>query len=299
MTFVATIAVIALLAVSIGFAYTAYSQNGGNNTEVSYITIIQTQTDAQTTTADYTFADNEKIIFSTYSLYDGSEKVYYKIDDSHEVGAYTCADLGNVTFNAKYTGKVQADAPDLINVDVNSSSGFDGKEQWVYLLTDSTYQKIFAYCNDGSTWTDGPDAFAIRGTDGVYTGVDVHLMYGYPTVLATTEIDGMRFLTSVEEPVELSDAKITFKATDVESEEQLTTAGKIITYKVSAAGEESKTVKVMAGYAKLLTADPFGTPAEKEFRGWATTEGQTEAINPYQTINANITYYIVYVDPQP
>ncbi len=65
-TLVATIIAIALLAVGIGYAYTATTVNSGNNASPEYITLIQGDTGA------YKFSDDSKIYWNTTD---------YKIDD--------------------------------------------------------------------------------------------------------------------------------------------------------------------------------------------------------------------------
>ena len=74
-TLIATIAVIALLAVGIGYAYTAFTQNGGNSSNVGYITL--TQVGDQT---PYTFADGTTVKLDTYNQ-TNAQTVYYRLTD--------------------------------------------------------------------------------------------------------------------------------------------------------------------------------------------------------------------------
>ena len=59
MTLIATIAAIALVAVGIGFAYTAATSNSGNSTDQQYITLIQGGA------GEYKFANDARIIWNT------------------------------------------------------------------------------------------------------------------------------------------------------------------------------------------------------------------------------------------
>lgn len=76
-TLIATIAVIALVAVGIGYAYTASTQNSGNNASSEYVTLTQSGDGA------YQFADEARVYYD--SIDSSATTITFKLADSVDI----------------------------------------------------------------------------------------------------------------------------------------------------------------------------------------------------------------------
>jgi type II secretory pathway pseudopilin PulG len=94
-TLIATIAVIALVAVGVGYAYTASTQNSTNSASGEYVTLTQAQT---TGAADgsYKFANGAKVYFdTTNTALDTTTYSLSGIKDTTTFAGYTVVQVGN------------------------------------------------------------------------------------------------------------------------------------------------------------------------------------------------------------
>ena len=297
MTLIATIAVIALVFVGIGYAYTAYSANNGNNTDVAYITLTQENT---TTSAAYTFANDIKIKFDTYNEIN-STTTYYKIAEPVNINtttstdSYICANLGQVKLTATYTGGT-TDPVTKTKVQIADSTGFTTTNNWIYFLTDvpndNKVTKIYSYKVGDNDWVDGPHALNLA----IGSSVTVNVLYGYHATLADLKIGNDYFLEELEAPSKLQNASIVFKATSIENDAQDDTSKLVsITYDQNTAQSNvTKTYTVIKDTKLKLMRCPF-TVDSKTFSKWLidTTEKQ---VGDEITMSADTTVKAVWVD---
>ena len=288
LTLVVTIAAIALVFVGIGYAYTAYTANESNNTDVAYITLSETQGTGSTA---YTFTEaNKKLTLDTYNE-QSTTKIYYSLTGKN-VGSYQCACLGTVNITAKYTGNLTDDVPTKLNVDVVSSSNFNASTDWVYFITDTPSTgdptKIYAYKADSTSstnptetgiWTDGPNALVLErpAASKDYSSVTLSLYYGYLIKGTELEFDNKEFAKDLPAPQALTNGSVVFKATEITgdttgrtptTDTTLTT----VTYKANGGNGDDVVKYVVTGTKVLANTDSlFTAPANKHFVGWNTS----------------------------
>ena len=297
-TLIATIAVIALLAVGIGYAYTAFTQNGGNSSNVGYITL--TQVGDQT---PYTFADGTTVKLDTYNQ-TNAQTVYYRLTDGPVIDTdvdYRVGVLGTITFHAALTG-TDANPPSKLILSIPYSVNFDANANWQYFITsepvDDTISTIYAYKDTVAgthEWTSVSE-LAITGNAGVYTDKTVYVCYGYAATKETEDFNvGVKFLPTGEayQAKALNAASITFKAV----------SEAVVTFNANN-GDTPATITEKVQMIKtdyvLPTVAPegFNPPQGKTFLGWNTDPDAQTAITGAQTIQKDVTYYAIWVEQQ-
>ena len=263
---VSTVAVLAVLLVGVGYAYSIYYESTENTAVPSYVTITQTGESYSFTSEDAT------IPLDRLQRQDGT---YYGIAggtvlNNSVMGSFFCADLGSVGFHAELTGA--DDYPDL-GIEVRSSKNFTATSNWIYFLTDGT--KVFAYLDDSSnSWKKGPDTLVITstgsGAERTYVDTAAHIYYGYSTGNSFS-LDGVYYMKNKESPSPLTDASIVFRASDVINHSVsyvVNDGSSAVKYYIdndtSAAAED--------GYApKELAATGLSLPEGRTFLGWSRT----------------------------
>ena len=168
-TLVATIAVIALVAVGIGYAYTAMTTNSGNTSYSEYVTLTQSGTGAYTfindpATGNIYFDTNTVAAGTTYTLMNGKTtdqkaQAISDIKNSDESSIFGVQLGSDAKIHAVPTG---TNAPVSGYYDVRiTSSGADVSSEFFALIlfyysnesdktTDNNIQ--YAICEDGITW---------------------------------------------------------------------------------------------------------------------------------------------------
>ena len=231
-TLIASIAVIGLVAVGVGYAYTAMTVNDGNNAQAKYVTLTQDS---------YTFSSSNSEYFDSISAYYGetpAQHIGYKIstangsynasvvtDATSGTGAsakhYTFILLGTVTISASSNGYA-ANALPTLNLGVDDSSTFTGGTKLTYFLVNGT-TVVGKLVNDNNTWTwkdpagSAAMSISVSATQNATTYADttLKLCYGYCNDDLET---GNTIAGYVEEaPQNLADKKIVFKATITDS----------------------------------------------------------------------------------
>ena len=190
-TLIATIIVIALLAVGIGYAYTAYTENSDNTSDVAYLKLTQTGTNA------YNFTKGvDPIKFDTYNEID-DETIYYSLKNPVPIPttsglshAYSCALLGSITLQADFETTSSITSPASFDINVASSEKFNSDGTWVFFVVDhSDNSKIYAYKNTAEatkTWTDGPVALTLADAG----SVTVDILYGFDSTITPAKTVG-------------------------------------------------------------------------------------------------------------
>ena len=297
-TLIATVVIIALLAVGIGYAYTAYSQNGGNSTDKAYITLTQTGE------TGYKFANNVKVEFDTYNETD-TQTIYYRLVDrntlSLDATGFVVSVLGKITLQADWEGSTNP--PSKLNVYVPDSTDFSGTENWNYFITsepnvNNQISTIYAYKDTASTasseWTNKtPLQISYNDTTHEYDPVTICVCYGYKASLETLpEGPGtIKFVGDITDCDELNGAMLLFKAVSVAN----------VTLNVNNTQSQAQPIvnPVEAGTSyNLPAAKPasFDAPDGKHFLGWNTDKNATQVLSGPQKIKEDITYYAIWVD---
>lgn len=92
-TLIATIAAIALVAVGIGYAYTAATQNTGNTATSEYLTIIQGDIENK---GAYTFANNAKVYWNSTDQFVGGPQTTFTLSGtSGTISGYSTVKIGD------------------------------------------------------------------------------------------------------------------------------------------------------------------------------------------------------------
>ncbi len=211
-TLVATIIAIALLAVGVGYAYTASTVNSGNNATSEYLTIIQDNTTSGS--GAYTFAENAKVTWNaadrmgsttpetTFTLDGASETILtgyalVKVGDSFVLkiapqtggtpdATLTCAitadiDLPTITTVGGNAPSKQAILLLVVETTNSANPAVDQKEVFKLTATD-TFNK------EGNTpgTYDGGNEFTVYSNNAgnAYNDVTVTMYYGYSSTPA-------------------------------------------------------------------------------------------------------------------
>lgn len=302
-TLIATIVVIALLAVGIGYAYTAYTENSNNTSNVAYLKLTQTGP------TGYTFADGATPIqFSTYNEID-TGTIYYALKESVPIptttgltNAYSCAKLGSITLQADFISTAGTASPAQFNIDVASSEKFDSDGTWVFFITNTDHNKIYAYKNTAQAtegWTDGPDALTL--TNGANVTIDI--LFGFDsTITPKKEFDGKKFYDfsrDMSQPL-LNNASLIFSAEDVSPTSETLDADalstKTVTLKAGDGTGDDIVVKYIGSYK--LPKCTFTAPSEKVFSKWQIGDDQYAA-GTVVSITANTTITAIWATPTP
>lgn len=205
MTLFATIAAIALLAVGIGYAYTASTSNSGNNVTTDYVTIVQDN--ANEGSGAYTFAGNAKIHWNSDDYKDGQNiNTKFTLDGvaTNVATGYALTQIGDsfVLKTAPQTGgTAAADVTCAI-----TQTGFSTPEITGSTKTTAIFLKVVAATNDqavtslfkldnesfrlftpGTPETLGASTFTIYDVGNGYGDVTITAYYGY----AGTAEDGI------------------------------------------------------------------------------------------------------------
>ena len=299
---IATIALILVLAIGIGFAYAAYTANNGNNTEVAYVTLTQVGDETP-----YTFADNVTVKLDTYNK-DNAQKIYYRLSGFNIVkgtnpsyGTYKCGLLGTIELHADFTG-TNVTPPQTLDISISGSSGFDATATWKYFITDAPdpstgmTSKIYAMKDSAkavSEWTQGMDSLTMTHGQSGYQNVKLYVYYGYAAD-AETLVDGMMFLNSTEAPKKLVNASLMIKATSDND-------SYLITYKANnGTAEKDFMVSAAANASYTLVTDPkkigFTVPANKQFKGWSLSATGDIISTPTITVNGDKILYAIWQD---
>ncbi len=289
-TLIATIVLIALLAVGIGYAYTAYTENAGNNTDISYVTLTQTGT------TGYTFAEDVDVEMDTYSEeIESVEKIYYRLNESQNLkngsDTYTLKTLGSIKLHAAITG---GDSHPDLKISVAGSTNFDASENWFYIIgsepdTDNKI-KIYAIKDDDKTkssWTAGPDAWTMAYSGSAYVDETINVYYGYNADNTITKA-GLDYMKISEMPKNLDDASLLFMASN---DDQVTIVYHSGDYEYTVYNTKNDSKKYS------LTSKPenlgFIIPAGKTFQGWGASSTATSYITEV-TIEGQATSADVY-----
>lgn len=300
-TLIATVAAIALIAIGVGYAYTAYTANNGNETQTAYVTLTQVGE-----TTPYKFADDVKFDLDTYNDTD-KDTIYYKLHGSTDlkstdIGNYTCVLLGSITLHAELTND---DTFPELTVTVADSTGFDATTNWVYLLTGAPDSEgnvtVYAYKNTvmgtpGWTAVDGND-ITMTATNSEYGDVSLYVYYGYASSNVIIK-DNMKFLNVAEEPKTLHLASITFKA-------QSAAATHTLTYNANYPNADPET-KVISGiespvYILATSIESLGIqpPTGQVLKGWSL-DPDGALLGPTIYLNTDKTVYAIWEDePSP
>lgn len=300
-TLIATIIVIALLAVGIGYAYTAYTENSDNTSDVAYLKLTQTGTNA------YNFTKGvDPIKFDTYNEIN-DDTIYYALKSpvpipttSGLTNAYSCALLGSITLQADFETTSTISSPASFDINVASSTEFDSDGTWVFFVVDHTdHSKIYAYKNTAkttTTWTDGPVALTLTDTG----SVTVDILYGFDsTITPAKTVDTEKFYAFNIGGRLLTDASIVFSAKDVGGDVPEPThtnlnasalSAKTVTLTAGTGGSGADVEIKYIGTYKLPKC-PFTANEGKVFNKWqvGTTEyavGATVTITETTTITA-------------
>ena len=297
LTLVVTIAAIALVFVGIGYAYTAYTVNNGNQTEVAYVTVTQGAVDAQDQTP-YKFADGTIIQFDTYNETD-SNTVYYKVRNAVDVtygnDKFICAKLGSIKLKAAMSNTT-VQAPATLAIGINDSTGFNAVGFWTYVITDAD-NKLIAYKDTAATAESHGNWTIVKNleftySNNAYADVDVNVYYGYLNSKATKVVGTEKFLDnnsiqiqSDRAPQKLSNASIVFVASDDYT----------ITYNANNGTSNTYTQVAFKGVNGLVdfTTTQFQAPSGQTFKGWALTNDATDVITSLE-VTENKTLYAIY-----
>ena len=311
-TLIATIIVIALLAVGIGYAYTAYTENSGNTSNVAYLKLTQTGD------TGYTFADGTTPVqFDTFNEINTSTMYYaiknpVTVENDQLTNDYICASLGSIELQADFERSSSSiTVPETINVDVADSKEFDSDGTWVFFITNESHDEIYAYknthkhVNDEGTdaWIDGPDALTLAvGSTGAVT---IEVLVGFDSTITPAktvgEEDFYEFSRNMATPL-LNGASIIFSAKDVG------TSGEIdepthADLDASALSAKTVTLKAGEGTGNNITVNYIGTyklpkctftaPGVKTFSKWQIGDALYDA-GAAVTITQNTTITAIW-----
>ncbi len=295
-TFIATIVVIALLAVGIGYAYTAITANNGNDADNEYVKL------SQSGTGSYKFTDaDERIYYDTvnisaergqtsnnytYFLSDDSAtfKVgddnyqLVKVGDSFDLDASEVNNATNAALPITFatTGiNVSGDWKVLMKVDIPNSEETSTTTVW----------KIFSAGETSSSWDDTSFSMSsyLDGTTVKYRSVSITIYYGY---LATVHATGTA--EPAENPFE--SASIKFTATvDKENNAE-------VSYNIVATAEQgialsvTPTGKVGEGVVVTVTLETQGkTFATVSINGGAPEQVTTGTTYEYTVKSTDVS----------
>ncbi|AMK13542.1 hypothetical protein AUP07_0488 [methanogenic archaeon mixed culture ISO4-G1] len=225
-TLIATIAVIGIVAVGAGYAYTAITVNDSNSASAKYVTLTQDDGAQQSPEAKYTFSVNAVEYFDSASYYENSAEVLaYKVSanqvaQSPSVSGYTLLKLGDVRITATAYG-YSSNLPAVV-MTIKSSNSFDMGTKLGYYLVDSS-NAIVAKTTSDDTWvfqgayaTAGGVTFTApnspNANGSVYTPVTLSLCYGYANDSATKTIGQDKYVP-IESPQNLSGGQLVFAVT--------------------------------------------------------------------------------------
>lgn len=235
-TLIATIAAIALVAVGIGYAYSASTQNAGNSATTEYITLVQ---DNIGTKGAYTFTEaNEKVYWNSEDRkVDTVFKTKFTLTgtpSTTDITGYTTVQLGN-SFKVKaapQTGGIakntltcaisavmaipsitgaSTQAKIFLKVSTDNSEETPETQTTIFELTaDNTFTKVGG---SGSSFT----IYKTYNTN-TYNDVTVSVYYGYDTAAGGVEVThAVGAPPAGPSQAPLNNASLTFTVTETES----------------------------------------------------------------------------------
>lgn len=306
MTVVLTVAAIALVFIGIGFAYTAFTANQHNSTDVAYVTLTQADNDADPSySGAYQFANNAAVRLDTFNE-DDTTTVYYALNNSENIDlggtTYRVIELGIFDLVANYTGEA-INKPAKLDVGIPSSSGFNPNDGWAYFLSNPEHNKIYAYkCTSTTTeqidWIDGPDALTMTFGEAVTVKTTVTVLFGHITDIETITKAGMKFFAEADKPAELVNGALIFKADSIASDASGSSTPLLtVTYDKNGGIGENIVAKVLNGSSITLKASDTFTPQEgQQFSKWKIGENEYAAGAKVSNITADTTIKAVWVD---
>ena len=211
-TFIATIAAIVLVAVGIGYAYTAMTTNQGNQAAPEYITLTQSGDGAYTFTTeakhtvywdsdDWKDVSGENPYKTNYKL--SATKTTINGEKAAEAArvVYTVVKVGeDITLNAVQTnGNAKANVTCTLPTDkvifakpasintveiavILKVSVTNGATEYFKLTSDNTFSKLKAGEGDTFIWDTSDHSFTIPGVASStnYETATISVYYGYP-----------------------------------------------------------------------------------------------------------------------
>ncbi|MBR6214531.1 MAG: Ig-like domain-containing protein [Candidatus Methanomethylophilaceae archaeon] len=193
-TLIATIAAIALVAVGIGYAYTASTQNAQNSATTEYVTLVQG--DGTSAMGAYQFADeNTRVFWDTTDGVESSDFVTtFKLSattDTTTLSGYTLAPIGKSFQLITTMQNPRSNVGNLTGVLTSTgiAAPFVGDVDsavFIKITTDANTDFYKVFSNNviqkkvGSTFT-GDNTFTIYedATNGTYKTASVTVYYGY------------------------------------------------------------------------------------------------------------------------
>lgn len=297
-TLIATIIVIALLAVGIGYAYTAYTENAGNSTNVSYVTLTQTGA------TGYKFANNIDVQMDTYNETNTST-VYYRLNGSQNLtdgtDTYTLKTLGTITLHAAITNNVSTVHPDL-KISIAESTNFNATSNWFYIIGSQPDNNglitVYATKNTSSATGSWEAVTALTMTyveNTGYTDKVLNVYYGYNAENVVTKA-GLDYMKISEMPQNLTNASLIFMASNDTMDQIVYNANNatspVQSYVVNNPQNATRTYSLTTGFTDL----GFMAPSGKQFKGWSLTEdGDTVKSVTFSNTNP-INVYAIYED---
>ena len=250
-TLIATIAAILLLAVGIGYAYTASTLNSGNEANSEYVTLVQG--DATDSKGAYNFASGVKVTWDTVDERNGSEtgdsfaKTTFSFNTTDQtvvtdvITGYTLVQVGKafdvltlysganpaaaLSLSIEQTGFTNdevvtagtADVFFFLKVDVTGNAGTTGHEKEFFFKLDKVGDNyVFKSCSDSGVITSSASKFVVdKGTTTTsktdYKTATISVYYGYATESGIVKTHAKDAQPAGPDAVILDDATLTFK----------------------------------------------------------------------------------------
>lgn len=184
-TLIATIAVISLIAVGIGYAYTASTTNSGNVVSTEFVELKQTNVDTNLTGA-YQFVpngfniyyDSENVSATVTNYIITNAKVQINTNGNTNGGVYTAIKMGNpFKLTATQTGGTPTNMTCNFETTLfNTTNGWD----FIIEFKGETGDPTYAICHDG-TWSVSSFLIKTKGESSALTYEDttITVYYGY------------------------------------------------------------------------------------------------------------------------
>ena len=226
-TLIASIAVIGLVAIGAGYAYTAITVNDGNDATSNYVVLSQ---------SGYTYGNAEKLYYDTVKVSNEANGTTYTLTNSDDVKAGIISAMGLSAGTSAYYGEQIGDSKTLTATKTGTVGGSPFKTTiaaenfadynggyWKYILVftggvDDVQYAIWDGHNDW-TYTSNYTVETVLKTDGIYLVQDkeytVSLYIGGLGVNVGTQESPVYTAQSTTAPGEhpVNNGKITFTAT--------------------------------------------------------------------------------------
>lgn len=126
---IATISVIILATISVGFAYAAYTSNTNNNTDLEYLIVVPSDGTSQPA---YSSTFNGSVTFDTVTILDqGVQKVQYQLSDYNTISGHKYASLGEIYLAVNET---KSDKDYKVSIIVDDGTGLNTTDYSYYAL---------------------------------------------------------------------------------------------------------------------------------------------------------------------